>query len=539
MIINGHPVGGTAIALSLFASIGGFLFGYDIGQIADILPMPDFVERFAEVNTADPTGPKIFSNVRSGLIVGLLSIGTLGGAFIGSFVSDALGRRKAMTVSSFIVCVGVAIQISSDRVWQQFAVGRLVTGLGVGALSGSVPIYMSELAPKQVRGSLVALYQVAITLGIFIAYCIGIGTRELDGPGAWRVLVGLTMIFAAILGIGILFMPESPRWLMQRGKFDEARESLARVRGVRVSDHDRYVEFDFDEIAEGVALDEKEGAGTYGDCFSPRLLKRTLLGMALQMFQQLTGANYFFYYGSTIFNGVGISDFYVTQIIIGLVSWVCTFPGIWFLERFGRRKPLILGGLWQTGWLFVFAIAGTVKNPETDQGIGKLMIVSTCMFIAGYASTWGPGVWIATGELYPQRTRSKMQSLSVSTNWLWNFLLAFFTPFITGDIGYGYGFVFAGANFIGVAIVYFFLKEGSGLSLEHLAALWEDNSTPAWRSGSWVPPGYETRTGTIELSPNEKPKGSSKEGPVADGQHVENVNVEKGMERRAPSISSA
>ncbi|KAL7412749.1 general substrate transporter [Mrakia frigida] len=478
MIINGHPVGGSSIALTLFASIGGFLFGFDIGQIAGILPLPDFIERFAEANPSDPDGVKSFSNIRSGLIVGLLSLGTLGGAFLGSFVSDALGRRKAMTASSFVICVGVAIQISSSDVWQQFAVGRLVTGLGVGALSGTAPLYMSELAPKQIRGALVAMYQVAITFGLLVAYCIAIGTREIPGPASWRTFVGITMIFATFLGVGILFMPESPRWLIQRGRNAQAKAAIARLRGVKVSDNDRYVEFDYDEIVEGVALDERVGGGTWLDCFAPRLIKRTLLGMGLQMFQQLTGANYFFYYGSTIFVGVGIADAYVTQIILGLVSWLCTFPGIWFLERFGRRKPLIIGGLWQSGWLFVYAIAGTIRDPLNDQGIGKLMIVSTCLFIAGYASTWGPGVWVATGELYPQRTRSKMQSMSVSTNWLWNFLLAFFTPMITSKINYSYGFVFAGANFVGVTIVYFFLKEGKGLSLEHLAILWEDRSTP-------------------------------------------------------------
>ena len=149
-------------------------------------------------------------------------------------------------------------------------------------------------------------------------------------------------------------------------------------------------------------------------------------------------------YGATIFTSVGISDSFVTQIILGAVNFGCTFGGIYIMEHYGRRVPLIVGGVWQSMWLFVFAAAGTAKDPTTDEGIGKLMIVSACLFILGYAMTWAPGIWILTGETFPTRTRAYQASLAAGSNWLWNFLLAFFTPFITKAIQYRYGFVFAG-----------------------------------------------------------------------------------------------
>ena len=167
----------------------------------------------------------------------------------------------------------------------------------------------------------------------------------------------------------------------------------------------------------------------------------------------------FIQYGATIFQSVGINDSFVTQIILGAVNFGCTFGGLYIMETFGRRMPLIVGGIWQAAWLFVFAAAGTAKDPSTDEGIGKLMIVSACLFILGYAMTWAPGIWILVGETFPTRTRAKQAALATASNWLWNFLIAFFTPFITRAIKFRYGFVFAACNLTGAVIVYFFLYE--------------------------------------------------------------------------------
>ena len=154
----------------------------------------------------------------------------------------------------------------------------------------------------------------------------------------------------------------------------------------------------------------------------------------------------FIQYGATIFQSVGINDSFVTQIILGAVNFGCTFGGLYIMETFGRRVPLILGGVWQAIWLFVFAAAGTAKDPSSDEGIGKLMIVSACLFILGYAMTWAPGIWILVGETFPTRTRAKQAAIATASNWLWNFLIAFFTPFITSSIQYRYGFIFAGES---------------------------------------------------------------------------------------------
>ncbi|THH04805.1 hypothetical protein EW145_g5250 [Phellinidium pouzarii] len=542
--LHGLPIGIFSILLALMASMGGFIFGYDTGQISDILLMPDFLQRFGQ---CDADGLCRFSNVRSGLIVSLLSIGTLIGALLGAPIADFLGRRYAMSIECIVFSVGVVIQIASFEAWYQFAIGRLVAGFGVGALSAAVPMYQAETAPPQIRGTLTGTYQLFITFGILVAYAISIGTRSIEGAGSWRTVVGISFVWAFILGVGILFMPESPRWSARHGRPEAARTAIAKVRAIP-EDHP-IVESELEEILasleveEGLAKDllyhgevqkvNPSGfVGTRGwlACFqgftrgTSRVGYRTLLGMSLQSLQQLTGANYFFYYGATVFESVGIQDSFVTQIILGAVNFVCTFGGLYIMERFGRRGPLIIGGIWQSMWLFVFAAAGTAKDPTTDSGIGKLMIVSACLFILGYAMTWAPGIWILIGETFPTQTRAKQGALSTAANWLWNFLLAFFTPFIISAINFRYGFVFAACNLLGAVVVWIFLYESSGMSLENVDLMYRDASANAITSGRWAPPGYDSRA---DLEAERKPR------------RVTDNDVEKQSAGAGPSAGTA
>lgn len=518
--IRGQHVGWVTIMLALLASMGGFIFGYDTGQISDIVLMKDFLLRFATCTTPDNCA---FSDVREGLIVSLLSIGTLAGALMGAPIADWLGRRYAMTMECGIFIIGVIVQISATHVWQQFAVGRLISGLGVGALSAAVPMYQAETAPPQIRGTLTATYQLFITFGILVAYCISIGARSIGESGSWRTVVGIGILWSLILGIGILFMPESPRWLAAHGRMEEAQISLAVARGIPASEafKHHFIRREVEGIKENVEYEKHVKSG-WIDCFKPKdkTLYRTLLGISLQSLQQLTGANYFFYYGATVFLSVGLSDPYVTQIILGAVNFFCTFGGMYVMERFGRRFPLICGGVWQSAWLFVFATAGTAVDPVTHTSIGKLMIVAACMFILGYAMTWAPGVWILIGETFPTRTRAKQASLSTAGNWTWNFLIAFFTPFIGSAIGFKYGYVFAGCNLLGALVVYFFLYESSGLTLEEVNMMYTDPICKPWTSRQWAPPGYSSRRDLIDKDRSSDPNNTI--GSVIESTQVQN-----------------
>ncbi|KAH6901495.1 monosaccharide transporter [Coprinopsis sp. MPI-PUGE-AT-0042] len=514
--MQGMPIGGVAIMLALVASIGGFIFGYDTGQISDILIMDDFRRRFgactdyAVASTCEFTNRGILNladlqNLRwrgahhsrilplSHLAKVVVSAnrtntGTLAGALAGAIIADFLGRRWAMISESLLVCVGLVIQMTAFTVWQQVAVGRFVAGLGIGALSAAVPMYQAETAPIQLRGTLTATYQLFITAGILAAYAISTGTRYLEGAASWETVIGPGFVWPAMLIFGIFFMPESPRWLAAQGRNDDVAKAVARTYGIPASQapHDRFVQAEVEEIFNQLEAEKMLKSG-WIDCFRAKnqTLYRTLLGMTLQSLRQLTGANFFFYYGASIFRGV--ADSFISQLILGAVNLA-----------FGRRLPLIFGGIWQSIWLFVFAAAGTAGDPSTDQGIGKLMITSACLFILGFAMSWAPGIWIIIGETFPPKTRAKQGALSTTCNWVWNFLIAFFTPLITGSIGFRYGFVFAACNLAGAVIVYLFLYESSNLSLESVDNMYNDPECKPWSSRKWAPAGYKSRFDLVE-----------------------------------------
>ncbi|KAI2758335.1 hypothetical protein DTO006G1_6851 [Penicillium roqueforti] len=501
-----------SLVMALFVSMGGLLFGYDTGQISGFQEMSNYLERYGELG-AD--GSYKFSTVRSGLIVALLSIGTMIGALVGAPVADKLGRKWSITLWCMILNVGLIVQITSpDGHWYQMVVGRWVTGLGVGGCSLLVPMYQGESAPRHIRGAMISCYQLFVTLGIFLAYCINLGTHTLDGTAQWRITLGITFVFALILGGGMIFFPESPRYEFRHGKAESAQSTLAKLYGIP-ENHVRILE-EMKEIREQF---EAESEGQKWDEFltAPRMFYRIVLGMVLQSLQQLSGANYFFYYGTTIFEGAGLSDSFVTQCILGAVNFGTTFGGLYVVENFGRRKSLIYGAIWMFIMFMIFSSIGhfvlDVETPTNTPNAGKGMIVVACLFIAAYAMTWGPMVWAIVAELFPSKYRAKGMALATATNWLWNFLISFFTTFITKDIDFAYGYVFAGCLFVAIGVVYFFVIEGKGRTLEELDWMYVNKVVP-WKSSS-----YEIPERHQDWIADENPYGRKSEGTI----HAENA----------------
>jgi MFS transporter, SP family, sugar:H+ symporter len=247
--------------------------------------MDDFAARFGALKS---DGTYFFSPARQGSIVGFLCIGCLLGSLIAGKIADSLGRRLAISVSALSCCVGTVIEISSSHAWYQFAIGRLVNGLGIGAMSVTVPMYQSESSPVIIRGVLVASYQLFITLGIWTAEMVNYGTNEMQSSASWRIPNGLSFLWALILGAGILALPESPRFAYRLGREEEARNTIAKLAGL--APDSRSVNDQITEIR--VKLEEERaGADTaWYDIFTgPRMFYRTVLGITLQAGQQLTG----------------------------------------------------------------------------------------------------------------------------------------------------------------------------------------------------------------------------------------------------------
>ena len=281
-----------SLVMALFVSMGGLLFGYDTGQISGFQDMSNYLRRYGQFID----GEWALTDTRAGLIVGMLSIGTLVGALVGAPLADFLGRKWSITVWNIILIIGLVVQISSPSGhWYQMVVGRTITGLGVGGCSLLVPMYMGESAPRHIRGAMISCYQLFVTLGIFLAYCINLGTNTLDGTAQWRITLGLTFLFAIILGGGMAFFPESPRYEFRHGKAESAQSTLAKLYGIP-ENHVRILE-EMNEIREQFEM-ETQDQKWHEFITAPRMFYRIVLGMALQSLQQLTGANYYFYYVS-------------------------------------------------------------------------------------------------------------------------------------------------------------------------------------------------------------------------------------------------
>ncbi|KAI0450921.1 hexose transporter [Xylaria acuta] len=488
-------VSGRSFAMGLLVSMGGLIFGYDTGQISGFLEMPDFQRRFGEASDDGMGGIKYsFSPVRSGLIVGLLSIGTLVGALIAAPIADKIGRRLSVSLWCTVTSIGFIIQIASVDAYEQIIVGRLIAGFGVGALSLLVPMYQAETAPPWIRGALVCAYQLFITLGIFLAAVFNLGTYDnlMNSSASWRIVIGLGWIFTIGLGLGIFAFSETPRYAYRQGRVDEARETLMRVYDAPANHWAIHIQME--EIESKLRAESQVKTsfiGGYVEMFkAPRMANRIALGVALQMFQQLTGANYFFYYGTTIFQSVQISSF-ITQVILNTINFGVTFIGLYLVEHYGRRKSLIVGSVWMFICFLIFASVGhfllDIQTPSNTPTAGIVLIVFAAIFVLGYATTWGPMVWTLIAEIYPSKYRARAMALATASNWVWNFLIAFFTPFITKNIDFRYGYVFAATNVVGGVIVYFFCMEGQGRTLEEIDTMYIQRVSPR-KSAKWIAP---------------------------------------------------
>lgn len=497
-------------ALCVLVAFGGFVFGFDTGTISGFVNMSDFLQRFGQTNAE---GVHYLSKTRTGLIVSIFNIGcAVGGIFL-SKCGDVWGRRSGIVIAMAIYVVGIIIQIASQDKWYQYFIGRLITGLGVGTVSVLCPLFIGESAPKHLRGTLVYCFQLMITLGIFLGYCTTYGTKSYDDSRQWRIPLGLCFAWALLLIGGMSFMPESPRYLVENSKFDEAKKSIAKSNKLSPESDAVYTEMQL--IQAGIDREALAGSASWIELIKgkPKIFERVIVGVVLQSLQQLTGNNYFFYYGTTIFKAVGLEDSFQTSIILGVVNFLSTFVGIWAIERLGRRLCLLTGSACMSVCFLIYSILGSVNlyingysnDPSnTRKPTGNAMIFITCLFIFFFASSWAGGVYCIVSETYPLRIRSKAMSVATGANWMWGFLISFFTPFITGAIHFYYGFVFTGCLIFSFFYVYFFVRETKGLTLEEVDELYATD-IPPWKTSGWVPPTSEDMANTTGFAANLKP----------------------------------
>ncbi|KAL5050638.1 hypothetical protein BDW71DRAFT_194396 [Aspergillus fruticulosus] len=515
-----------AIMIGLFVAFGGVLYGYDTGTISGILAMKYWRRQFSTgyVNPNDHI-PDITSS-QSSMIVSLLSAGTFFGALTAAPVADYFGRRIAMILDCFVFCFGVILQTAATAI-PLFVAGRFFAGFGVGLLSATIPLYQSETAPKWIRGTIVGAYQLAITIGLLLAAIVNNSTKDRNDTGCYRIPVAVQFAWAIILVVGMLILPETPRFLIKKDNHEAAIKSLARLR--RLDVNDPAVVEELEEIKANHEYELSVGKASYLEILRGSIGRRLATGCAVQALQQLAGVNFIFYYGTTFFEHSGINNSFVITLITNIVNVVSTLPGLWMVEKWGRRPLLLFGAVGMCVSQFIVAIVGTT----TDSGVAnKVLIAFVCVYIFFFASSWGPVAWVVTGELFPLKARAKCLSITTAANWLLNWAIAYATPYMV-DSGPGNAnlqskvfFIWGGFCLIAGIFVWTCIYETKGLTLEEVDELYAKVPV-AWRSTGFVPSVHYTDVRDIAAGR----KGSGLAELEADAQakqvseHVEKASV--------------
>ncbi|KAA8627722.1 quinate permease [Pyrenophora tritici-repentis] len=468
------------------ASWAACMIGYDSAFIGTTLALPSFAEefKFAEMS-------KAHLNLTKANIVSVYQAGAFFGAFGAYASSHYIGRRKSLILWTliFIIGAGMMLGANGDRGLGLIIGGRVLAGLGVGGCSNMVPIYISELSPPAVRGRLVGIYELGWQVGGLVGFWINYGLEQTMAPShkQWIIPFAVQLIPAGCLLIGAVWMRESPRWCLSKGRREQALKDLCWIRNLP-EDHP-YIMEELEAIDAQVEHDRiTVGPGFWKPFAALKQRKvqyRLFLGGMLFLWQNGSGINAINYYSPTVFKSLGVTEGFLTTGIFGVVKTVLTiFWLLYLIDRLGRTKLLMLGAL--GGSLCMWYIAAYIKiadpanNPSRD---GKLTSggISAVFFFylwtAFYTPSWNGTPWVINSEMYSQQTRSLGQACAAANNWFWNFIISRFTPQMFSTMGYGVYMFFACLMLLSIPFVFFLIPETKGIPLERMDELFDMRPT--------------------------------------------------------------
>ena len=404
------------------------------------------------------------------------------GAFVACFViwpiNKRIGRKPSLILSSLVFCIGVIIQTISTHSLPAFYVTRVIAGLGLGAATVVVPMYSSEMTPRELRGQIGCFFQLFFTLGIFFSYWLDYGVNERVPAISrqWQIPVGLQLVPAGLLGLGMFTLPESLRWYVAKGDHDRAWKSLVWVR----ASSGPGVEEEYEQLKAGIALELREMQGiTIGELLSGESLKLLTGASLVFLAQQSTGATAFAYYSTQYFKamvgGTGSQSLLLSGIFGAVKVLACGFFVFVLSERVGRRKPLIVGAL---GMAVVMIIAAAVvaTHPKPDPNHSKVTssgiatVAMIYLFVIIYNMSWGALPWPYVSEIFPARIREPGVGVGVASEWLFAFVYTEATPYMVTSMGYGTFLFWGFANLIIAVGSYFLVKETGRKTLEEINA---------------------------------------------------------------------
>ncbi|GBQ97286.1 sugar porter family MFS transporter [Asaia lannensis NBRC 102526] len=438
------PLVGKMMLAAILAAVAGLMFGLDIGVISGAL---GFIAK--EFHASDTAQEWIVSSMMLGAALGALAAGRL---------SYSLGRKKALVFSAALFVVGALCCVLAHSV-AVLIIARAILGLAIGIASFVAPLYISEVADDQRRGGLISVYQLMITIGILLAF---ISDALFSYSGSWRWMLGIVAIPGAVFLAGSLFLPESPRWLMLRGRDREALETLSTLRPSQ-----KEAASEINDISQGLQQKQR-GFSLFLE--NPNFRRSVMLGIGLQIVQQLTGINVVMYYAPRIFEvaGFGQDGQMWGTAIVGLVNMLATFIAISFVDRWGRRPMLIAGFAIMAVGMGALAILLSLGQ-ESSTMMHYLSVAVLLLFITGFAFSAGPLIWVLCAEVQPLQGRDFGIACSTFTNWIANMAVGATFLTLLGTLGASHTFwLYAALNAVFILVTLAFVPETRGVSLESL-----------------------------------------------------------------------
>ncbi|KAL2024903.1 hypothetical protein VTK56DRAFT_3602 [Thermocarpiscus australiensis] len=486
-------------SIAAFACIGGVLYGYNQGMFSGVLAMPAFGKHMGEYTT---------DQTKKGWLTAILELGAWLGTLLSGFLAEVLSRKYGVLVATSVFMLGVIVQATASTVGHNaILAGRFVTGMGVGSLAMIIPIYNSEVAPPEVRGALVATQQLAICFGIMISFWIDYGTNFIGGTtletqsdAAWLTPICLQLAPALILFVGMIFMPFSPRWLINHGREEEARKVLSSLRNLP-PDHE-LVEIEFLEIKAQSLFEKRTIAELFPNLreqtawntfklqfvaiqklFQTKaMFKRVVVATVTMFFQQWTGINAVLYYAPSIFQQLGL-DATTTSLlatgVVGIVMFIATIPSVLWIDRLGRKPVLTVGAVGMATCHIIIAVivAKNINDWRDHAAAGWAAVCMVWLFVVHFGYSWGPCAWIIVAEIWPLSTRPYGVALGASSNWMNNFIVGQVTPDMLDGITYGTYILFGLLTYLGAAFIWFFVPETKRLTLEEMDVLFGSEGT--------------------------------------------------------------
>ncbi|XP_010918337.1 sugar transport protein MST6-like [Elaeis guineensis] len=471
----------------LLASSGGLIFGYDIGVSGGVTSMDSFLEKFfpsVYKEEKENTSTNQYCKFDSQLLTAFTSslyLAALIASFFASTMTRVFGRKWSMFMSGIVVLMGATINGAAGNVFM-LILGRILVGAGVGFANQSVPVYLSEMAPARLRGMLNIGFQLMITIGVFIANFINYGTANISGGWGWRISLALVGIPATVITLGSLFLPDTPNSLVERGHKEKAKAILSKIRGTNE------IQDEYDDLVkaseESIAIKHP-----WSNIIKRKYRPQLTMALLIPFFQQVTGINALMLYGPVLFKTIGFGGnaSLMSALIIGLVKVLSTFVSIAIVDKLGRRMLLLQGG---TQMIICQIIVGTLiwikfgthGEATLSKTYARCVVSFICLYMAGFAWSWGPLGWLIPSEIFPLEIRSAGQSINVSLNMLVTSINAQVFLAMFCRMKFGLFYFFSGWVIIMTIFVALFLPETKNVPIEEMILVWKKH----WFWGKFI-----------------------------------------------------